>query len=227
MLGPIPNDAEVDDIAFRREPIVCSQDGIVAGEEWLLDHPLPHGRHSAWLRVLMSMAEKVPMATLPGKNRWIAVNANSEHLANRHFQPVWISLARRCAENSLGLVIEWTENQPVLLEGFQFMDGLRREYGVQISIDDVGSSGADGLWRMTQSAPDWVKIDGEFFHRALHDAWARDVIAEIVRLARLRGARSIIEWIETPDQLAFAKGIGCEYGQGFLWRDQPSQAIAP
>jgi EAL domain-containing protein (putative c-di-GMP-specific phosphodiesterase class I) len=228
VLGPIPNDAEVDDIAFRREPIVCLQDGIVAGEEWLLDHPLPNGRHSAWMMVLMALAEKVPMASLPQGNRWVAVNANSEHLVNRHFQPIWRSLARRCTENGIGLIIEWTENPPVSTECFQFLSSLRLDYDVQISIDDVGSSGADGLWRMTQSAPDWIKIDGAFFQRALHDAWARDAIAEIVRLARLRGARCIAEWIETPEQLAFAKGLGCEYGQGFLWRDQPpSQAIAP
>jgi len=217
VLGPIPKHPDIEDIAFRREPIICLESDIIIGEEWLLDHPIPQGHSSTWLSVLMATAQQVPQAQL-AKNRWVAVNARSSHLANHQMQPLWTSLAKRCAEAGRALVIEWTESQPVLLESFHFLDGLRRDYGVQIAIDDVGSAGADGIWRMTQAAPDWIKIDGEFFHRALRDYWARDALAEIVRLARLRGARSIIEWIETPEHLAFAKGLGGEYGQGFLWR---------
>ena len=218
---PIHENDGPEEIAFRREAVVRLQDCAVVGEEWLLDHILPE-KIANWLVVVMAMTDRVPSAkVLPGN--WIAVNANADQLTNRYFQPLWYSLARRCVQSGKQLVLEWTEYAPGDPSAALLLDSLKNEFGVQISIDDVGSPGADGLWRMASVQVDWIKIDGALFQRAARDSWVQDTLCGLIEAAKTRSIQTIIEWIETPEHLALAKAMGATHGQGFFFSAQPKK----
>jgi EAL domain-containing protein (putative c-di-GMP-specific phosphodiesterase class I) len=214
-------------VAFRREPIVRLRDGAILGEEWLLDHrPLPD-RKKDWLVVVMAMVEKVPVAKTPD-DRFISVNADTGQLSCSHFQPLWVALARRCRETHRRLVIEWTESAKVISrDAVNLLACLREDLGVEIAIDDVGSAGLDSLWRITQIRPDWIKVDGNFFHRALTDPFTRDGLRRIVDMANENRIGCIVEWIESAEHGDAASEYGVEYGQGFWWTKPIAQKRTP
>jgi len=213
--SPVPDGP--DEVAFRREPIFRLLDGNIVGEEWLLDHRLPE-EALGWLPVYQALCERVPQACAPS-NRCITVNTTSWQLAHRHFQPLWWSLARRARERGRKLAIEWVECPNSPGEGLLFLERLRTEFGVSVVVDDVGSAGLDGIWRMVAIQPDTIKLDGSAFQKAQHDPWQRDLLAGIVATARGRGIPTVAEWIETLEQRDFAVQLGAQYGQGFWFRD--------
>jgi EAL domain-containing protein (putative c-di-GMP-specific phosphodiesterase class I) len=218
--SPVPEGP--DEVAFRRESIFRLLDGEILGEEWLLDHRPPE-KALGWLPVYQALCDRVPQACAPS-NYCITVNAASWQLAHRHFQPLWRSMARRARERGRKLAIEWLEctaspGEGSPGEGPLFLELLRTEFGVSVVIDDVGSAGLDGIWRMMSIQPDIIKLDGPAFQKAQHDSWQRDLLAGIVATARSRGIPTVAEWIETQQQRDFAVQLGAQYGQGFWFRD--------
>ena len=217
--SPVPEGP--DEVAFRREPIFRLLDGEIVGEEWLLDHRSPQ-EALGWLPVYQALCERVPHAYTP-PGRCITVNATSRQLAHRHFQPLWWSMAKRACERGKKLAIEWVECTDSPGEGLIFLEKLRTELGVSVVVDDVGSAGLDGIWRMTSIQPDTIKLDGSAFQKAQRDPWQRDLLAGIVETARVRGIPTVAEWIETRQQRDFAVQLGAQYGQGFWFRDLKDQ----
>jgi EAL domain-containing protein (putative c-di-GMP-specific phosphodiesterase class I) len=221
--SPVPE--EPDEVAFRREPIFRLLDGEIVGEEWLLDHRLPKDT-LGWLPVYQALCERVPHACVPS-DRCITVNAASWQLAHRHFQPLWRSLARRAYERGRKLAIEWVECSDSPEDGLPFLESLRTELGVSVFVDDVGSAGLDGIWRMAALQPDTIKLDGTAFQRAQSDPWQRELLAGIVATASGRGIPTVAEWIETQQQRDFAVQLGAQYGQGFWFRDLKNKEYPP
>ncbi len=217
--SPILPDANPCDIAFRREGIHCLNTGDRVGEEWLLDHPLPTCTND-WLLVVLALIEKVPPAILP-ESIWISVNADSDLLAHQPMEPAWEILSRRCWEAGRPLVIEWTERNcggAIAEKAVDVLAQLQRRYGLSVAVDDMGSPGMDGFWRLSRVEPQWVKIDGPWFRRAVSgDARQREGIAIAIELVRRLGAETIVEWIETPEDRLLAQSLGARFGQGFLW----------
>jgi len=217
--SPILPDADPDDIAFRREGIHRLDTGVRVGEEWLLDHRLP--THTAcWLPTVLALVERVPRATLPD-SVWVSVNADSGLLAHIQLEPAWEILSRRCWETGRPLVIEWTEKAcsgEMAEKATNLLSRLQHRYGLAVAIDDMGSPGMDGFWRLSRVEPQWVKIDGPWFRRAVSgDARQREGIAIAIELVRRLGAETIVEWIETPEDRLLAQSLGARFGQGFLW----------
>jgi EAL domain-containing protein (putative c-di-GMP-specific phosphodiesterase class I) len=221
--SPVPEGQ--DEVAFRREPIFRLLDGAIVAEEWLLDHRSPKDA-LGWLPVYQALCERVPQASVPS-DRCITVNATSQQLAFRYFQPLWWSLARRARECGRKLAIEWVEHPDSPGEGLLFLERLRSEFGVSVFVDDVGSAGLDGIWRMTALQPDTIKLDGSAFQKAQRDPWQRDLLAGIVATARGRGIPAVAEWIETQQQRDFAVQLGAQYGQGFWFRHLKDREYPP
>jgi predicted signal transduction protein with EAL and GGDEF domain len=85
--------------------------------------------------------------------------------------------------------------------------------GLAIALDDFGTRLAtfDYLKRLRA---DMLKIDGSFIRKVVDDPLDREIVATIVRIARATGARTVAEWIETPEQRALATELGVDFLQG-------------
>jgi EAL domain-containing protein (putative c-di-GMP-specific phosphodiesterase class I)/GGDEF domain-containing protein len=87
--------------------------------------------------------------------------------------------------------------------------------GIRIALDDFGTGLAtfDYLKRLRA---DVLKIDGSFVRTVCSDRLDREIVATVVRIARITGARTVAEWIETEEQRAAAVELGVDFLQGRL-----------
>jgi len=76
-----------------------------------------------------------------------------------------------------------------------------------------------------QSFPlDCLKIDRSFVSRMEFESEKREIVRTIVGLARTLEMEVVAEGIETPEQLAMLRELGCEYGQGYFFSSAVDEA---
>ena len=91
-----------------------------------------------------------------------------------------------------------------------------RSRGVRISIDDFGT-GHSSLSYLSRLPIDVIKIDRSFVGRLLGRANDTSIVKAIVAMATTLRLDVIAEGVETAQQLAILRDLGCGEGQGFLW----------
>ena len=97
-----------------------------------------------------------------------------------------------------------------------------RGQGVQIAVDDFGK-GATSLSYFRELPLDMVKLDRAFvdgLHSGVED---RAIVAAVVSLADEMGMAVVAEGIETEEQLAEIRKLGCPFAQGFYFA-RPARA---
>jgi EAL domain-containing protein (putative c-di-GMP-specific phosphodiesterase class I) len=134
--------------------------------------------------------------------------------------PEFPEYVKRClathAVDPRRLMIEITESSAIAdLELAREHVARLSEMGLAIALDDFGTGLAtfDYLKRLRA---DVLKIDGSFIRKVVDDHLDREIVATIVRIARAPGARTVAEWIETPEQRALATELGVDFLQGRL-----------
>lgn len=91
-----------------------------------------------------------------------------------------------------------------------------REMGVKIALDDFGA-GYSSFVRLKNYPIDNLKIDRSFVHNLISNPEDRFVCIAAIRLAKNLGLKTIVEGIETSEQLDFFRAIGCDEAQGFYF----------
>ncbi|HET8773630.1 MAG TPA: diguanylate cyclase [Thermoanaerobaculia bacterium] len=91
-----------------------------------------------------------------------------------------------------------------------------RAAGVMIAIDDVGF-GSSCLESLVLLAPDILKIDKRVVIGIDREPKRVEQLRRYVRIAGSLGCGVVAEGIETADELDVVRGLGIEYGQGYLW----------
>jgi EAL domain-containing protein (putative c-di-GMP-specific phosphodiesterase class I) len=94
--------------------------------------------------------------------------------------------------------------------------------GVSLMLDDFGT-GYSSLAYLRRFPIDAIKIDRRFIAGLGEDMDDTTIVEAIVRMAAGLRLDVVAEGIETPEQAAILDGMGCRYGQGFLW----SRPVAP
>ena len=98
-----------------------------------------------------------------------------------------------------------------------------RDMGVGVAGDDFGT-GYSSLAYLRDLPVDVLKIDRSFTNRLPGD---RAMFAFIVELARAIGAETVVEGVETREQLDLVTEIGCDQAQGYhLSRPLTPDAVA-
>ena len=88
--------------------------------------------------------------------------------------------------------------------------------GFKVLLDDFGTGGA-AFEQLRAIEVDFVKIDGSYIEAALNDARGRAFVTAMANLCRELGTATIAEQVEDQDSVAFLRGCGIEYGQGYLF----------
>ena len=147
----------------------------------------------------------------------VAVNAAPLQLRHRDFATrVLEAAAGFPQEPGWGLDIEITEG--ALLEDSAWcVRTLRalRTSGVRVAIDDFGT-GYSSLSRLSQLPVDTLKIDRYFTSRLPDDSGSGTLVTTIVALASAFRMSTVAEGVETSEQLAFLRTVGCDESQGYL-----------
>ena len=125
------------------------------------------------------------------------------------------------------ILIEVTETAAVgdLDAATRRLNALRKA-GIQVCLDDfgVGAASLDYLHRLPA---DTVKIDGRFVRDITTDERSRSLVSHVVQLCRELKMTTVVEMIETEEQAAIIRGLGVDYGQGWLFGRPTPQPSLP
>jgi diguanylate cyclase (GGDEF)-like protein/PAS domain S-box-containing protein len=115
------------------------------------------------------------------------------------------------------LVIEITESTMLnyLGESIPRLRALTR-LGVELQVDDFGT-GYSSLSLLKRLPFSTVKIDQAFVRNITSDAQDLALTRATVTMCEGLGKYSLAEGVETEEQRALLRDVGCEYGQGYLF----------
>jgi EAL domain-containing protein (putative c-di-GMP-specific phosphodiesterase class I) len=123
-----------------------------------------------------------------------------------------------CLEVTESVVMEQPEASATVLRAL-------KDLGVRVAMDDFGT-GYSSLAYLRQFPFDLLKIDRAFVAGVTASDQDRAIVRTIVDLARALGLTVVAEGVETPEQLAVLRELGCEVAQGYLFaRPQPAEGV--
>jgi diguanylate cyclase (GGDEF)-like protein/PAS domain S-box-containing protein len=97
--------------------------------------------------------------------------------------------------------------------------------GLRLAVDDFGT-GYSSLAYLRRFPLDKLKIDQSFMHGVPEDHGNMEIVATIITLARSLNLTAIAEGVETAEQLAALRTLGCEQSQGYFFsRPLPLDAL--
>jgi EAL domain-containing protein (putative c-di-GMP-specific phosphodiesterase class I) len=176
---------------------------------------LPLGR---W--VIEECCRQVRRWTEQGQDRLaVSLNVSATQFAEPELVEHLARTLEGCGASASRFRFEITES--VLLEHREpAMGSLHRlrEMGVALCMDDFGT-GYSSLGYLHRFPLDVVKIDRSFVSRMDRDARSAQLVHAIVSLARNLRVKVVAEGVETREQLASLRGMGCDYAQGFLFAE--------
>src|SRR5690606_39101959 len=214
------------------QPIVRLADGEVVGHEALLRWK--HDQHgwlppSEFLRVCedSGLIEQVDWLLYRRVVDWmgrhadgyVSINVSARHFHADDFAQRPLRLAAHPGVDPRRLRLEITEG--ALLDGATRAPRTPRSLGVKgvcVLLDDFGT-GFSALSYLHRFPIQALKIDQSFFAGLSGDTQAESLalVRAILALAVTLGIETIGEGVETDQQRELLAGLGCTYGQGFLF----------
>ncbi|WP_433290749.1 putative bifunctional diguanylate cyclase/phosphodiesterase [Actinoplanes sp. CA-030573] len=149
--------------------------------------------------------------------RYVSVNVSARQFRTAGFVDQVRDAIAAAGARPEWLLLEITESL-VLRDAEQVWADLRalRAMGVRIAIDDFGT-GYSSLSYLRQMPVDVLKLDKSFIDDILSSDQQHTMVDAIVTLARNLDLAVVAEGIEDAGQRAALAGMGCPYGQGYLF----------
>ena len=146
----------------------------------------------------------------------------SVNLSSRQFtQPDLLEQVKNILEETKldprSLKLEITES--VVMENIDTATEMLKQLralGVQLSIDDFGT-GYSSLSYLHRFPIDTLKVDRSFVMRMVDNNENIEIVRTILMLAQNLGMDVVAEGVETKEQLALLRKLGCENGQGYFF----------
>lgn len=155
----------------------------------------------------------------------VSVNVSARQLRQRDLPQRVATILAETGLPPRRLALELTESV-IMGQGDQAEGLLRalKQLGVGLSIDDFGT-GYSSLAYLKRFPIDQLKIDQGFVRDIPHDRNDMEIAAAVIALGRSLNLKVLAEGVETPAQLDFLAGRGCDAYQGYLF-SQPVTAEA-
>jgi diguanylate cyclase (GGDEF)-like protein len=225
--------AREDAFAVHYQPIVDLETGRVAAYEALLRWPDgPRGcvSPSSFIPIAEETGAVVPIGrsvlrrACGDAQRWhssgsasplVHVNVSPVELHERQFVCGVAAVLEQSRLAPDRLVLEITEGV-MLREPERSIATLKqlRSLGVQLALDDFGT-GYSSLCHLRSLPIDWLKIGMPFMDRLEPGGSDRAFIRMVLDLAANLELGVVAEGIESAEQLASLRELGCAFGQGF------------
>ncbi len=158
--------------------------------------------------------------------------AMSVNLSNRQFRQkdlvdTIIGILKTVDTDPRHLELEITEST-IMQDPDKAIAALRelKGLGIAVSIDDFGT-GYSSLSYLRWLPLDCLKIDRSFIMNIITNSDDSAITTAVVAMAHSLKLRVVAEGVETEEQLAFLRGLGCDEAQGYLFsRPVPADEFA-
>jgi diguanylate cyclase (GGDEF)-like protein/PAS domain S-box-containing protein len=228
---------EKNQLSMHYQPIVSLSSREIVGFEALMrwQHPergmvppsvfIPLAEQSELIMDLgsFSLHEAVTAASSWRKRSgeangpFITVNLSAKQFQDLGLVPMIENVLQMTGLDPRRLVLEITESV-TLLNVSETMNVMERliQLGIGFALDDFGT-GYSSLSYLALLRPRIIKIDESFVSPTRESVRNDTLLEAIVTLGNNLNMIMIAEGIETEDQLARLRHLGCELGQGFLF----------
>ncbi|HLL16334.1 MAG TPA: EAL domain-containing protein, partial [Pyrinomonadaceae bacterium] len=148
---------------------------------------------------------------------FVSVNLSSKQFIQSDLIQRVTQIIEETKINPEGLKLEITESAVMdnVETATQMLKNLRA-LGIKLSIDDFGT-GYSSLSYLHRFPIDTLKVDRSFVVNMSEDGENVEIVRTIVSLAQNLGMNVIAEGVETKEQLAALRKLGCENGQGYFF----------
>ena len=235
---------DTDALVLHYQPIVRLNDGGLVGAEalvrmrgrdGLLLSPVefvPHAEASglivamgAWVvhRALLDLAR----LRAAGKEITMSVNVSPSQLREEGFAAFLLDQAASADVKPEWIAVEVTETALIhdpARSGRELAE--LHDAGVRVSLDDFGTGYSSLAW-LTQFPVNVVKIDKSFTDDIGLDDRKTAIVSAVIAVSHELGFSVVAEGIETEEQRTRLIGLGCDWGQGYLFGRPVSVDEAP
>jgi diguanylate cyclase (GGDEF)-like protein/PAS domain S-box-containing protein len=146
----------------------------------------------------------------------ISLNINSIEILNDAFEDNIIKTIQKHNIDASKIELEITENE--LIKDFDttiLKINKLKKFGIRFAIDDFGS-GYSSITYLQKLPVNSIKIDKSFLIN-LSDTSNQEILKMIIDMASIFGMSSVVEGIETKEQLEIIKKYNADLYQGFLF----------
>lgn len=146
----------------------------------------------------------------------ISVNVSKEHFADENFINDYVKIANKYNIDKSKIDLEITESATIdeNIDILKILNNIKKQ-GFDISIDDFGT-GYSSLSMLENMPIDVIKIDKVFVDKADLNS-NKNIINYIMLLANRLGVRTIVEGVETKEQIEFVRKLKCDVVQGYYY----------
>jgi diguanylate cyclase (GGDEF)-like protein len=147
----------------------------------------------------------------------IAVNLSGRQIGDPQLLPTVSAAVEASGIDPATLSFELTES--VLFEESGVSERIMRSLrgiGVRLVLDDFGS-GFSSLGYLKRFPLDGIKLDRSFIENVADGLTDAQIVRAVVEMARALGLEIVAEGVETVDQLAAVRSLGCHQAQGFYF----------
>ena len=186
---------------------------IVPLGKWVLEEACRQTRE--WQELYSGSADPLPI---------ISVNLSARQFKQPDLAETIAQVLRKNCLEPRSLILEITESMMVTdVDSIIVTLQELRELGVRIAIDDFGT-GYSSLAYLKRLPVDYLKIDRSFVDGLGRDPTDKGLVSAALTLAHTLGLEAVAEGVETADQVAHLRELGCKLAQGYyFWKPSPSE----
>ena len=241
--GDLRRALEHEEFEAYYQPVIHAESGKISGFEALVRWHHPE-------RGLVAPADFVPVAEETGLiielDRWVlrrvceqlaawsalnpdlslSVNLSSRQFASTDLAPFIAGVLAKTGLEPQRLKLELTES--LLMDASTPVRGTLaalKQLGVRLHIDDFGT-GYSSLGYLQRFDADVLKVDRSFVTKMLESEDSAELVRTIINMAHNLGMQVVAEGVESEEQFARLRALGCEYAQGYLFSKPVPAAVA-
>ncbi len=150
----------------------------------------------------------------------ISVNISVKDFYYIDIYETFTGLVKKYELNPANLKLEITESV-FMVEKERQLDIINqlRHFGFSVEIDDFGS-GFSSLNMLKEVNSNILKVDMAFLETTEHEEKGKMIVNSVINLAKDLGMETVVEGVETKEQLAYLVEQGCTMVQGYFF-DKP------